>query len=69
MVGMGMIFDETYRPFFERSVNRPLHDPVFGVCTVPLAAVATRTGKRAAAYRAKAPGRRSRLGFGTRTST
>jgi predicted dehydrogenase len=57
MVGMGMIFDETYRPFFERSVNRPLHDPVFGVCTVPLAAVATRTGKRAAAYRAKAPAR------------
>jgi predicted dehydrogenase len=55
MVGMGMIFDETYRPFFERSVSRPLHDPAFGVCAVPLAAVATRTGQRAAAYRAKAP--------------
>jgi D-galacturonate reductase len=55
MVGMGMIFDETYRPFFERSVSRPLYDPTFGVCSVPLTAVATRTGKRAAAYREKAP--------------
>lgn len=55
MVGMGMIFDETYRPFFERSVARPLYDPTFGICSVPMTAVATRTGQRAVAYRAKAP--------------
>ncbi|MBL9163833.1 MAG: Gfo/Idh/MocA family oxidoreductase [Planctomycetaceae bacterium] len=55
MVGMGMIFDETYRPFFEGRSGRPLYDPEFGVCSVPLAAVATRTGRRADAYRAKAP--------------
>ena len=55
MVGMGMIFDETYRPFFERGVSRPVYDPAFGICTVPLRAVASRTGQRAAAYRAKAP--------------
>jgi D-galacturonate reductase len=55
MVGMGMIFDETYRPFFERCVSRPLYDPRFGACSVPLTAVATRTGARAAAFRDKAP--------------
>lgn len=55
MVGMGMIFDETYRPFFERSVARPLYEPSFGVCSFPMTAVATRTGRRAAAYRVKAP--------------
>lgn len=55
MVGMGMIFDETYRPLLERCISNPLYDPRFGVCTVPLTAVATRTGTRAAAYRAKAP--------------
>jgi D-galacturonate reductase len=51
MVGMGMIFDETYRPFFEHAHARGLFDPLFGVCQVPLAAVASRTGKRAEAYR------------------
>jgi predicted dehydrogenase len=55
MVGMGMIFDETYRPFFERSVARPLYELSFGVCSFPMTAVATRTGQRAAAYRVKAP--------------
>jgi D-galacturonate reductase len=54
MVGMGMIFDETYRPFFETVSRRPLFDPAFGVCAVPLAAVATRTGRRAEAYRNQA---------------
>ncbi len=54
MVGMGMIFDETYRPFFETAGRRPLFDPAFGVCHVPLAAVATRTGRRAEAYRNRA---------------
>ncbi len=51
MVGMGMIFDETYRPFFETAHRRPLYDPAFGVCNVPLVAAATRTGSRAEAYR------------------
>ena len=42
MVGMGMIFDETYRPFFECVYERPLYQPSFGVCRVDLAAVASR---------------------------
>lgn len=50
MVGMGMIFDETYRPFFEQMHKTRLYDPAFGVCDVQLAAVATRTGRRAEAY-------------------
>ena len=54
MVGMGMIFDETYRPFFEAVHGRGLYDPAFGVCQVPLVAVASRTGSRADAYRQKA---------------
>ena len=51
MVGMGMIFDETYRPFFESVSRRPLYDPAFGVCNVELAAVASRTGGRAERYK------------------
>ena len=51
MVGVGMIFEETYRPFFEAVVRRPLYDDSFGVCRVELAAVASRTGSRAARYR------------------
>ncbi len=57
MVGMGMIFDETYRPFFEHAHANGLFDPLFGVCQVPLAAVASRTGKRAEAYRQAAQGK------------
>lgn len=57
MVGMGMIFDETYRPFFEQMHARGLYDPVFGVCQVPLAAVASRTGKRAELYRESGRGK------------
>ena len=57
MVGMGMIFDETYRPFFEQVHATGLYDPRFGVCRVPLVAVASRTGSRADAYR-KAAGDR-----------
>jgi hypothetical protein len=57
MVGMGMIFDETYRPFFEGVRERPLYQPSFGVCQVELAAVASRTGRRAEAYRSAAGGR------------
>jgi D-galacturonate reductase len=55
MVGMGMIFDETYRPFLERVAVQPLYDPRFGVCEAPLTIVATRTGRRANDYRAVAP--------------
>lgn len=50
MVGMGMIFDETYRPFFEKARAAGVYDRRFGDIDVQLAAVATKTGKRAAAY-------------------
>jgi predicted dehydrogenase len=59
MVGLGMIFDETYRPFFEHVHAQRLYDRRFGVIDVPLAAVASRTGSRAEKYRASAvPGGR-----------
>ncbi len=54
MVGLGMIFDETYRPFFERVHRESLFDFRFGVVDVPLVAVASRTGARADAYRKQA---------------
>lgn len=50
MVGIGMIFDETYRPFFERAHAEGLYDRRFGDVAVDLTAVASRTGKRADAY-------------------
>lgn len=61
MVGLGMIFDETYRPFFEQAHNHGLYDPVFGVCQVPLIAVASKTGSRAEAYRAASAGKVARF--------
>jgi len=61
MVGLGMIFDETYRPFFEQAHARGLYDPAFGVLQVPLVAVASRTGKRAEAYRQSAGARIGRF--------
>lgn len=54
MVGVGMIFDETYRPFFERTHREGLFDRRFGDVSVPLVAMASKTGKRAEAYRAAA---------------
>jgi D-galacturonate reductase len=55
MVGMGMIFDETYRPFFEQAhLQRGIYDPRFGICQVELAAVASKTGSRAEKYRTAA---------------
>jgi predicted dehydrogenase len=51
MVGMGMIFDETYRPFFEHAHAKGIYDHQFGACQVELTAVASRTGSRADAYR------------------
>ncbi len=50
MVGMGMIFDETYAPFFAGAVQG-LHQPDTGVFRVELAGAATRTGRRAESYR------------------
>jgi D-galacturonate reductase len=57
MVGTGMIFDETYRPFFEQTHAAGVYDPRFGLCNVELAAVASRTGRRAEAYRQSAGNR------------
>src|SRR5271154_2618582 len=57
MVGLGMIFDETYRPFFETVHLRPLYDPAFGIVRLELAAVASRTGHRAEEYRRRSAGR------------
>src|SRR3954454_23686192 len=57
MVGMGMIFDETYRPFLEQAHAGGIYDPRFGVCELELAAVASRTGSRADAYRKSAGNR------------
>ena len=51
MVGMGMIFDETYRPFFEQARAAGVYDRNFGDVDVELATVASRTGSRAEAYR------------------
>jgi D-galacturonate reductase len=50
MIGMGMIFDETYRPFFEQARTSGLYDPSCGAVEIPLVAVASRTGTRADAY-------------------
>jgi D-galacturonate reductase len=55
MVGLGMIFDETYRPFFEQAAVDGLFRRDFGLVEVELAAVATRTGTRAERYRNLAP--------------
>ncbi len=55
MVGMGMIFDDTYRPFFEAAGQHPLYAPEFGVCEIRLAALASRTGRRGEAYRQSLP--------------
>jgi predicted dehydrogenase len=47
MVGLGMIFDETYRPVFEQLHRDGLPRRDFGRFEVELAAVASRTGARA----------------------
>jgi predicted dehydrogenase len=57
MVGMGMIFDETYRPFFEQAHAAGIYDRTFGLCRLELAAVASRTGRRAEDYLKSAQGR------------
>jgi predicted dehydrogenase len=55
MVGLGMIFDETYRPFFEAAAAGGLFRRDFGLVEVELTAVASRTGSRAERYRRAAP--------------
>jgi len=57
MVGLGMIFDETYRPFFEWAHGNGLWSRETGPLEAPLAAVATRTGKRAEAYKKSSQGK------------
>jgi D-galacturonate reductase len=57
MVGLGMIFDDTYRPFFERAHADGLYRRDFGFVDVQLAAVASRTGRRAEKYRTDAGAR------------
>src|SRR5262245_1075130 len=57
MVGLGMIFDETYRPLFERLHAEGLYRRDFGLVDVELAAVASRTGARAERYRQQSAGR------------
>jgi D-galacturonate reductase len=57
MVGLGMIFDDTYRPFFEKAQREGLYRRDFGLVDVELAAVASRTGSRGAKYKAEARGK------------
>lgn len=61
MVGFGMIFDETYRPFFESVSRTPLFSVETGAVSVKLVSVATRTGNRALRYRDQAPSTPTRL--------
>ncbi len=56
MAGLGMIFDETYRPVFERLHADGLYRRDFGPVEVELAAVASRTGARAERHRQAALG-------------
>jgi D-galacturonate reductase len=55
MVGLGMIFDETYRPMFEAVHRDGLFRRDFGLVEVSLASVASRTGSRAERYRQSLP--------------
>src|SRR5712692_8110794 len=47
MIGLGMIFDETYRPLFVQLHRDGLYRSDFGFIDVELVAVASRTGTRA----------------------
>jgi D-galacturonate reductase len=57
MVGLGMIFEDTYRPLFEQLHAEGLYRRDFGFVEVELAAVASRTGTRAERYKSQAAGR------------
>ncbi len=56
MAGAGMIFDDTYWPFFLQARAQGCYRRDTGPYEVQLAAIATRTGKRAAGYLAEMPG-------------
>src|SRR4051812_35127449 len=57
MIGFGMIFDDTYRPFFEAAHRTGLYASETGPVQVTLAAAASRTGTRAERYLRDAAGR------------
>src|SRR5438552_6457762 len=57
MVGLGMIFEDTYRPLFEQLHTEGMFRRDFGFVEVDLAAVASRTGTRAALYKQTSAGR------------
>jgi predicted dehydrogenase len=61
MVGLGMIFDETYRPFFEQMHAEGMYRRDFGLVDVPLTAIASRTGSRAERYLREAGARIGRV--------
>ncbi|MBY0231248.1 MAG: Gfo/Idh/MocA family oxidoreductase, partial [Gemmataceae bacterium] len=50
MVGAGMIFDDTYLPFFRQARGQGCFSRATGPYDVELAGIASRTGKRAAAF-------------------
>ncbi len=50
MIGLGMIFDETYRPVFLDLTNSPLYSPATGPVFVRWTAAATKTGSRGRKY-------------------
>jgi D-galacturonate reductase len=57
MAGLGMIFDDTYRPFFEQVHQAGLYRRDFGLVDVEFAAVASLTGKRGAKYKQESQGK------------
>src|SRR5436190_7140547 len=59
MVGVGMIFEDTYWPFFHQAHAHGLYRRDIGPFDVPLVALASRTGSRAARWIADA----SKLGM------
>jgi D-galacturonate reductase len=56
MVGLGMIFDETYRPLFEQLHREGMYRRDFGFVSVELTALASRTGFRGERLRQSADG-------------
>ncbi len=50
MVGVGMIFEDTYWPLFAQAHAAGLYHRAFGPLEVELTALASRTGRRAAGY-------------------
>jgi predicted dehydrogenase len=57
MVGLGMIFEETYRPLFEQLHAEGLYRRDTGLVAVELAGVASRTGVRGERFQRAAGGR------------